>query len=64
MSEKHLAADTFINHEMDPHCIGCYMIFWNRGHPLAVFNECGHTVDLLAQLSTSVVLSEIWLTTP
>jgi rRNA maturation endonuclease Nob1 len=57
-------AETMINHECDPHCIGCYNIHWNAGDPFAACNECGHRVDLLDQLSTSIVLSEIWLTTP
>lgn len=38
---------SMINHEREPHCIGCYVIHCNRGYPFAKCNECGFKVPLL-----------------
>ena len=54
------AVATTINHEAEPHCIGCYNIFWNNGSPYAMCNECLHTVHLLDQLSSSVEEFVLW----
>lgn len=44
---------TWINHETEPHCCGCYVIHWNSGSPLARCNECGHTKEFLAETAKS-----------
>lgn len=43
--------ETMINHTRDPHCIGCYVIRWNDGAPVAECNECRATVALLDGLA-------------
>lgn len=44
--------ETMINHARDPHCIGCYVVRWNDGAPVAECNECGATVALLDGLAS------------
>lgn len=50
-SASHDVVGTTISHEREPHCCGCFVIHWNGGDPLAVCNECSHTVNLLDALS-------------
>ena len=35
-----VVAETMISHAREPHCIGCYVIRWNDGDPVAVCGEC------------------------
>jgi hypothetical protein len=53
LGDVNMAFGTWINHEREPHCCGCFVIHWNAGEPIAVCNECNHTVNLLAALAAT-----------
>jgi len=55
--------ETMINHTRDPHCIGCYVIRWNDGAPVAECNECRATVALLDGLA-SPAQADGWVRVP